>query len=137
MIEKEKEIYENIEKILMKKIDNKNRKEKISNERNNFKLNNNNNNDIINIEDYSNEIISLKKCYKEDNQIKSHFDKIIDSEKIEKINCFKSLKAGVFKHSLKLYNQKVREYSYNLFDNEINNKKNKSEVIKKYKISKK
>jgi len=140
MTEKEKEIYENIEKILMNKIDNKNKKEKNSQAKNNNNnINTTGNKDLSTIlksGDFTNETINFKKSYKEDNPIKSHFEKIIDSENIEKINCFKSSKAGNFKHSVKLYNQKIGEYSYNLFDNEINNKKNKTEVAKKYNTSK-
>lgn len=129
MSEKEKKIYDNIEKILMNKIDNKNNSK-------NSLIDIENKKEEINFEDFSQEIIDLKKSFLEDNPIKSHFEKVMDNDNTEKLNTYKSKKSGNFRHNLRLYNQKIGEYSYNLFDNEINAKKNKSDVLKKYKTSK-
>lgn len=112
---------ENVEKLLIKNLENK------RNKKNNSNINQDIQNEkAINIEDFSKEVIDFNKSFPEDNQIVFNFDKKFSKEDVDKINAFNSNKSSHFKHSMKMYNEKIGEYNYNYYDHKKSNKDNKN-----------
>jgi len=108
---------DNVEKMLIKNLESKKENKK-----------NSKNNQVtasekpLNIEDFTTEAVDFNKSVPEDNQILFHFDRKFAKEDIDKITGFNSNKAAHFKHSLKMYNEKIGEYNYTYFDPKKSNK---------------
>ena len=118
---------ENVEKILIKNLENKKDKKNNSLNTDAGKI------EIINHNDFTREIINFNKSFPEDNPIPIHFNRNFDKENLEQLNAYSSNKSAIYKHSSKLYNQKIGEYSHSYFDckkqNKISNKKNSKDSI--------
>ena len=120
---------DNVEKILIKSLENK--KERKNNSKNNFEFTNEK---PLILEDFSKEIIDFNKSFPQDNPILSHFDRKFEKENIEQITAFNSNKSGQHKHNLKFFNPKIGEYNYTYFDA---TKSNKTNNVNKIESSKK
>lgn len=112
---------DNVEKMLIKNLESKKR-----NKNNSNKNTENVGEKPLNIEDFSKEIVDYNKSIPEDNQILFHFDRKFLKDDLEKITSFSSNKGAHFKHSLKMYNQKIGEFNYTYFDPKKSNKASNS-----------
>jgi len=108
---------DDVEKILIKNLENKKEKKNNYNKSNEF-----NSEKTLNIDDFSKEIVDFNKSLPEDNPIMFHFDRKFVKENIDLISTFNSNKYSQFKYNLKLYNQKIGEYNYAYFDINKSNK---------------
>jgi len=120
---------DNLEKILVKNLENKKEKKSYLNNKNEFS-----NEKSLNLEDFSKEIIDFNKSIPEDNQVLFHFDRNLSKEQLEQIILFNSNKAANFKHNLKFYNSKIGEYNYTYFDSTKSTKANKPPINEKSKL---
>lgn len=123
---------ENVEKILIKNLENKKDKKNHALNTDVGKI------EIVNPDDFTREIIDFNKSFPEDNPIPIHFNRNFDKENLEQLNAFSSNKSAIYKHSTKLYNQKIGEYSHSYFDckktNKNSNKKNTKDLLDNNKL---
>lgn len=100
---------ENVEKILIKNLENKKDKHNSNPVENSLAKE-------FKIEDYCIEAIDFYKNYLEDNPILNHFERKFDKDAIDKINSLKSNKYQLYYHSDKAFNEKIGEYVFSYFD---------------------